>query len=173
MDSKELSFEILDKKYEAMMHKFNLKYKIPGYDTDDIIQELRITLMKAQQLYDERNKSSTSFSTYIYVAFNNTMMKIFRDTQGRKKNIPSKRISSIENMDGYILGISEYASNDIEVEQIDFLTGLGKEATLLGEQILMGNTNRNSWLAAGLSRREIRKGKIEIGKALTGKTNVF
>ncbi|MEK0326872.1 MAG: sigma factor, partial [Nitrosopumilus sp.] len=91
MISKNDSFEILDKKYKPLMHKFNNHYKIPGYETDDIIQELRLSLLRAQQLYNPTRE--VSFMTYLYKAFDYKMKLLYRNVQGRKKDIPVNRIS--------------------------------------------------------------------------------
>lgn len=155
-----LSFEFLDKKYKPLMHKFDKKYTLKGYDTDDIIQELRITLFKAQQLYDPTR--GASFITYLYTAFDSRMKGIYRDTQGRKKDIPVKRISSLN------LIVETPIVRNNELDNIDVLTGLGEEARIISEQVLKGNTSNKSWLAAGLSQKEIRLGKKEIIEAITG-----
>jgi DNA-directed RNA polymerase specialized sigma24 family protein len=144
------------------MHKFDNQYKITGYDTDDIIQELRLSLLRAQQLFKPNGKAS--FMTYLYRAFDFKMKLLYRNVQGRKKDIPENRI----------LYINDKHHMDIEVSQLDenldtaeLLAGLGKEARKLSEQILQGNTTPKEWLAAGLSEGDIEHGKQELIIALT------
>lgn len=160
IDVKELSFEYLDKKYKPLMYKFSNRYTIPGYDEDDIIQELRISMLKAQKLYSSNRNSS--FMTYLYKTFDSRMKGIYRDTQGRKKDIPQKRISSL-----YMI-VETPAIHKNELDDIEMLTGLGKEARIISEEILKGNTSNKSWLAAGLTKKEIILGKKEIIDAVTG-----
>ena len=90
MDVKGSSFESLDNKFKPLMHSFDNKYKVPGYDTDDVIQELRLSLLRAQQLYNPDRK--VSFMTYLYTAFNFKMKLLYRTVQVRKKDIPVNRI---------------------------------------------------------------------------------
>jgi len=165
MDVKELPFEFLDKKYKPLMHKFDNRYVIPGYDTDDIIQELRMSMVKAQKEYSPNR--GAEFGTFLYNVFNNRMRGIYRDIQGRKKDIPIRKISSLD-MIGHLIGATAPVHEDIETSAIDIQTGLGKEATTLSNEILKGNTSNRSWLAAGLTQREILLGKQEIYSAITG-----
>lgn len=160
MNAKELSFDFLDNKYKPLMHKFANKYSIPGYDIDDIIQELRMSMMKAQEMYDP-NKGA-AFGTYLQKTFDSKMKSIWIREQGRKKNIPAKKIISIA------LIVEKPIINQNELDDIEMLTGLSKEATILSKEILKGNTSNISWLATGLTQREIRLGKQEILDAITG-----
>ena len=160
MDSHSLSFEMLDLKFKPLMHSFDNKYRIPGYDTDDIIQELRLSLLRAQQLYDPDRK--VSFMTYLYTAFNFKMRLLYRTVQGRKKDIPVNRISYIHEEN-----IIEPFLIDRNLDTVELLAGLGKEAKELSEQILKGNANKKGWLAAGLSEEEIEHGTQELIIALT------
>ena len=160
MISKGDTFEILDKKYKPLMHKFNNHYKIPGYETDDIIQELRLSLLRAQQLYNPTRE--VSFMTYLYKAFDYKMKLLYRNVQGRKKDIPVNRISYIHEEH-----VMEPSVIDDNLDTAEILAGLGKEARKLSEQILEGNINHKGWLAAGLSREEIEHGKAELIIALT------
>ena len=142
------------------MHSFDNKYRIPGYDTDDIIQELRLSLLRAQQLFNPDRK--VSFMTYLYTAFDFKMKLLYRTVQGRKKDIPVNRISYI-----YEENIIEPHMIDKNLDTVELLAGLGKEARKLSEQILRGNVNKKSWLAAGLSEEEIEHGTQELIIALT------
>ncbi|MEK0326091.1 MAG: sigma factor [Nitrosopumilus sp.] len=160
MDSHSLSFEMLDLKFKPLMHSFDNKYRIPGYDTDDIIQELRLSLLRAQQLFNPNRE--VSFMTYLYTAFDFKMKLLYRTVQGRKKDIPVNRISYI-----YEENTIEPHMIDKNLDTVELLAGLGKEARKLSEQILRGNVNKKSWLAAGLSEEEIEHGTQELIIALT------
>ena len=164
MDSEPFTFEYLDNKYKPLMHKFINKYRIPGYEKDDLLQELRLTLLNAQKLF--KPEKGVKFMTYLHKAFDSKMKHVYRDVQGRKKDIPHNRIS--------YMGIGSYkeiATIEKQFETIDLITGLGKEATKISEQILKGNTSKRSWLAAGLSREEIEYGNQELAIALTDGDN--
>ena len=160
MDVKGSSFESLDNKFKPLMHSFDNKYKVPGYDTDDVIQELRLSLLRAQQLYNPDRK--VSFMTYLYTAFNFKMKLLYRTVQGRKKDIPVNRISYIHEEN-----IIEPFIVDVNLDTVELLAGLGKEAKELSEQILKGNADKKGWLAAGLSEEEIEHGTQELIIALT------
>ncbi len=160
MNSHKVSFEILDIKFKPLMHKFSNQYKIPGYDTDDIIQELRLSLLRAQQLYNPLR--GVSFMTYLYRAFDHKMKLLYRNVQGRKKDIPQNRISYIHEEH-----VMEPSIIDENLDTAELLAGLGKEAKKLSEQILQGNIHHKGWLAAGLSREEIEHGTNELIIALT------
>lgn len=160
MDVKGSSFETLDTKYKPLMHSFDNRYKIPGYDTDDVIQELRLSLLRAQQLFNPSRE--VSFMTYLYTAFDFKMKLLYRTVQGRKKDIPVNRIQYIHEENTI-----EPFTIDSNLDTVELLAGLGKEAKRLSEQILRGNADYKGWLAAGLSEEEIEHGTQELIIALT------
>lgn len=64
--------------FEKKMHTFarNSVHKIPGYDVDDIVQELSMTLMRVVRDYDP-NKGA-SFNTVAQQSFQNRIRDLIR-----------------------------------------------------------------------------------------------
>lgn len=156
-----LSFTDLEAQWAPLINKFSYKYIIPGYEPEDLAQELRLILLKSQKLYN--SDRGTKFITYLYKAFDFKLIKIWRGVQGRKKNVPANLVSYI----GYTK--KEYpATTRDNIGDIDLLTGLGNNARQVAEQVLMGNTKRKDWLAAGMNKEEVKSGLFDLRLALRG-----
>jgi RNA polymerase sigma factor (sigma-70 family) len=155
-----MGYNELEEQWRPLIHKFSAKYTIPGYDPEDLEQELRIVLHKADQLFDP-NKG-TKFITYLYTAFNARLSKLYRDLQGRQKNVPANMVSYIP--DGYDFLYKE----EPDYDDIDLFTGLSFPASQIGSMVLEGKETWVEWKAAGMTGEEIRTGLVELRSALKG-----
>ena len=82
-----MEYNELEKQWSRLLNKFSQRYVIPGYDQEDIMQELRMTLVRANELHDPKK---SKFITYLYSALNSKCKQLYRDVQGRQKHIPYK-----------------------------------------------------------------------------------
>jgi RNA polymerase sigma factor (sigma-70 family) len=155
-----MEYNELEKQWAPLIHKFSYKYIIPGYDAEDLAQELRLVLHRADKLFDP-NKG-TKFITYLYAAFNAKLITIHRNVQGRQKHVPAKMVSYIPE------GIDFIHKEEPNYENIDLFTGLSFEATRLSELVLSGKEEYEEWLDAGMTKKNIRTGLIELQEALRG-----
>ena len=159
--NQQTSYNELEKQWNPLLNKFSQRYVIPGYDQDDIMQELRMTLMRANELYDP-NKSK--FITYLYSALNSKCKQLYRDVQGRQKHIPHNMISFIGESTSLRSKREEFFHP--EQENIDLLTGLTTPALKISSLIIGGKTKRKDWLAAGMTKDEVRIAQEELKLAL-------
>ena len=91
-----MSFTDLEAQWKPLINKFSYKYYVPGLDVEDIAQELRVVLLKAQRTYNP--DKGAKFITYLYKMFDSRIKNILRDTQGRKKHIPQGLVSPLNNV---------------------------------------------------------------------------
>lgn len=152
------SYNELEAKWKPLLNKFSQKYVIPGYDQEDIMQELRMTLVRANELHDP-NRSK--FITYLHFAFDSKCKQLYRDVQGRKKDIPINMINHLDNWTSTLIH-----NNTNNYENIDLFTGLTPSAFKMSLLILEGKTKRKDWLAAGMTKDEIRIAREELKLAL-------
>ena len=153
----ELSYDELEGQWQRMLHKFSAKYVIPGYDREDVLQELRMTLVRAQELYNP--DKGTKFITYLYGAFDSKCKQLYRDVQGRQKHVPA-------NMMNVGLDDNHHRATKDDYENVDILTGLSPSAVRMSILILEGKAKRKDWLAAGMTKDEVRMAKKELALAL-------
>ncbi len=155
-----MEYNELEKQWTPLINKFSISYNFPGYDTEDVAQELRIVLHRVNQLYDP--DKGTKFITYLYNAFNARVRKLNRDTQGRKKNIPKNIISYLHDRNNIQL------SEEPDYDDIDLFAGLSLEASQISALVLDGKEKRKDWLASGMSKENIKTGLNELKQALKG-----
>ena len=163
MEIRKTPFEELEKQWEPLIYKFAQKHTLPNVDVEDVAQELRLVLSKAQDKYDE--KRDCKFDTYLYRAFDNTCKLMYRNSQGFKKHIPANQIIHIGSN---FTEENQPSFEDDEIKHIDLLVGLGAEANKLGGLIIGGMGTRDKWLSAGMTKEQIKKAKKELKQALIG-----
>ena len=156
-----MEYNKLEERWRPLIHKFSTKYTIPGYDIEDISQELRVVLLRADQLYDP--SKGTKFITYLYSAFDSKCKKIYRDVQGRKKHIPENIINHISGGYDYL-----YKKEESNYDNIDLFTGLSFSASQIVALVLEGKEKKKEWKASGMTKEDIRLGLIELRHALKG-----
>lgn len=83
------AFEELIKNYRYYDY-FKKKYNIPGYDQEDILQEVRIGVMKAVRGYNPER--GASFETYAYMCVERRLILLLSKFTRGKKVIPPEKI---------------------------------------------------------------------------------
>lgn len=155
-----MGYNELEEQWRPLIYKFSMKYTIPGYDVEDIAQELRMILFKADRLFDPNR--GTKFITYLYASFNDKIIKLYRDVQGRKKHVPANKISYIPD------GFDFFHKEETNYDDIDLFTGLSFPASQISSLVLDGKENRKEWQDSGMTKEDIRTGLIELRHALRG-----
>lgn len=159
---KSMSYIELEEQWGGMLHKF-AQWKVPGLEYDDVKQELRIVLYKAQQKYN--SKFNASFTTYIYRAFLNKVRKL-EDRTNALKRIPMNSLLPLCDS-GHDEGVwcltctyPPMAYDDTEL--LDLLGHASPEAQQIAVMSLRGETTRSAWTESGLSNEQIKTGLKEL-----------
>jgi len=79
-------YNLLEAQYTPLMRKF-AKWPVQGLDYDDIMQELRITLLKCQRKYE--GDKNIKFVTLFYGSCLNRMLDLLRNSGGG--SVPSQK----------------------------------------------------------------------------------
>ena len=86
-------YEALEAQWTPLLSRF-ASWSVPGMDHEDIMQELRIILLRSQERYDAGKH--TKFITFFYTACLNKMLKLLRDSgmgsAPRQKWVPPNQI---------------------------------------------------------------------------------
>ena len=98
------AIQFLINQYKPFIIKQCSKYKIPSYDTEDLIQYSYLSVLKAIKLY---NFGNTHFTTYVMTAISNNLGYLLR------KNI--KLYKELQEEEGFNM---DYADNTFGVEDI-------------------------------------------------------
>lgn len=98
------AIQFLINQYKPFIIKQCSKYKIPSYDTEDLIQYSYLSVLKAIKLY---NFGTTHFTTYVMTAVSNNLGYLLR------KNI--KLYKELQEEEGFNM---DYADNTFGVEDI-------------------------------------------------------
>ena len=89
-------FEDLERQWAPLLRKF-ARWRIPGMEQSDIMQEMRIVLFNARRSYDD--SKNAKFSTFLYTSCLNTALKLFyRAGEGakpRKGTIPRSLVDPL------------------------------------------------------------------------------
>ena len=109
-DIKSLSFNDLEKRFRPLIAKFS-HWPIFGMDSDDIAQEMRIVLAKAQKNYDP-DRGESGFLHYLYRAMQNRMGQLAGRPQRKKRVPPTMRAS----LDDVTPSIRESGFDRVELE---------------------------------------------------------
>lgn len=160
---KDLSYIELENQWGGMLHKFS-QWRVPGMEYDDVKQELRIVLYKAQQKYNSR-KPAASFTTYIYRAFLNKVRKL-EDRTTALKRIPTNNLlplcDSSHDEGAWCLTCTYPPMAYDNTELLDLLGHASPEAQQIAVMSLRGETSRTSWIESGLSNEQIKVGLKEL-----------
>lgn len=133
-DIKALSFNDLERRFRPLIAKFSC-WSIYGLDPDDIAQEMRIVLAKAQENYDP-SRGESGFLHYLYRAMQNRAGQL----AGRprcKKRVPPTLQTSLDDVDA---GTREVGFARVELE-----VGLSPPAFKLVQLILDRGLTRAQW----------------------------
>jgi hypothetical protein len=160
---KDVPYEDLEKQWAGMLHRF--VWRIEGIDPEDILQELRVVLMNAQQRFDPAK--GVAFSTYLWRACKNRVGKLRHQTLNVKKRIPPTQqvvFCDMEHSDTMYTEI-RYCSIcrqlPVEIdstEMFDLLFGTSKDVRVLANLIVGGYRTRKTWEEYGLTSEQIKSG---------------
>ena len=157
---KDIPFEKFEAQWEGMLFKF-ARWNT-GMEQEDVYQELRILLFRAQGLFDP--SKGAAFSTYLY---NGCLNKV-RNLEGRVKNIrsriPPAMVSPLctdEVCLGYSCAHVELETTD-DVEALELLSDASLEARWIAALVLRGETRRRDWTEFGMTPEQIKVGVKEL-----------
>lgn len=130
----DIPYDELERRYTPLIMRFS-RWSIYGMDSDDIAQELRMILARAQRNYDpERGESG--FLHYLYRAFQNRMGQLAQKHKC-KKRVPPALTCSLDD-------VSPQA-RESGFERVELMTGLSPEATRLAQMIIDGESKKSQW----------------------------
>jgi DNA-directed RNA polymerase specialized sigma24 family protein len=156
-DPRKLSYEELESRYGYMLDRFS-RYRIGGHvDSEDIKQELRIALVMAQQNYQADKPGAASFGWYLWQSMQNTVYKLDLKCNRRPSKVGVSQRVSLEQT-----GIDIEGPELEELEVVELLTGLSREAQTLARGVLRGETSELSWRRLGLTRQQIKRARAEL-----------
>lgn len=100
---------------EPAINKFSSR-AIPGMDTEDIMQELRIEAWTAWQSYDPDN--GTKFLTYVYPILRQKTIDLYRGATAGKRSLQNENsLNALMEDDGYEPTYT--MTNDFEKVELD------------------------------------------------------
>ena len=109
--------ELLEQ-WEPKIHKILQTTFILGMDRDDVAQELRISILKAAQHFDETK--GVSFHTYLHTVMMNTIRTFISKAQ-KTKNVSTtysiNGVSTEEYPDGYISNAIAKSLTDVDASE--------------------------------------------------------
>jgi len=107
----------LIKQWEPQVHKVARNVSVIGMDYEDIVQELRIGVMKAAKGY--REDSGVIFHTYLYKTLMNTASTLITKASKHYRAMPTVDIT--DDID-FIL--KDNSDHTLDIETVDMLTNL-------------------------------------------------
>ena len=134
----------LIQQWEPKVQKFASNTYIQGLDRDDIVQELRIAIVKAAQGFEEDR--GVLFHTYLHTAMNNTIRTVMGRTSRQLKT---------ESLDMTIAdyGYTGYNDNQIPTRILEALIDPSEFTTEVEFQELLDEANLTSLEAQFLKLR--------------------
>jgi RNA polymerase sigma factor (sigma-70 family) len=160
----------LIKQWEPKVQRFVSNTYIPGFDRDDLAQELRIVIIKAAEKFDVSKQ--TSFHTYLHTSMVNTIRTLHTKSARRPRYMAS--LGASENSDS---GDWESSGYDVADETDDIEAVLDK----IDLEVLDLSDEESDYLIkrlTGFSNTEIGKGingvsLYKIKRALKEKFNNY
>lgn len=160
----------LIKQWEPKVQRFVNNTYIPGFDREDLAQELRIVIIKAAEKFDVAKK--TSFHTYLHTSMVNTIRTLHTKSARRPRYVAS--LGASENSDS---GDWEFSGYEVADETDDIEAVLDK----IDLEVLDLSDEESDYLVkrlTGFSNTEIGKGingvsLYKIKRALKEKFNKY
>jgi RNA polymerase sigma factor (sigma-70 family) len=160
----------LIKQWEPKVQRFVNNTYIPGFDREDLAQELRIVIIKAAEKFDVAKK--TSFHTYLHTSMVNTIRTLHTKSARRPRYVAS--LGASENSDS---GDWEFSGYEVADETDDIEAVLDK----IDLEVLDLSDEESDYLVkrlTGFSNTEIGKGingvsLYKIKRALKEKFNNY
>ena len=152
-------FTEFEAQWGGMLNKF-AGWNDFGMEREDILQELRIVLYRAQQQYDPQR--GVKLSTYLYRAFLNRTKKMRDRALGKtvKRQVPFSTMSTLEGLD--MLDQEDILDETIATSQ------LNDDGTRLAKLIIDGY-GWKEWLSK-MTPKAINTGLADIKRQLKGAT---
>ena len=153
----EITNELIEK-WEPKIHRILATTSIKGMHKEDLVQELRIVILKAAKKFDPTKK--VSFHTYLHTAMINTIRTFISQAQ---KRIHPTTLNTLINYSEY-----EYMSGKVaraleDIKALDFLENLNltekekKYIELRFEDLTMTEISEDLEDSAYRVRNKIRK----------------
>jgi RNA polymerase sigma factor (sigma-70 family) len=152
-----MTYEELERQYKPLLIKF-AGWNI-GMEHEDLLQELRIILLKAQRHYDP---SKGKFMTYLYRSLLNRVLRLRERTTFSKTRIPYENLIPLEDVENVLA-----ASDDGNLGVAEILGGIQRpEARTIALLILNGQMKDEDWIQWGLSPRQVQSGVKHLKRVL-------
>ena len=166
-DPRSLTYEELEQQWSPLLHKFaNWKF---GMDEEDILQELRIVLWKAQRQYDPT--WGVKFITYLYRALLHKTGQLRDRVQRTKCRVPPASLVTLldfsEPMTSTKFKMFRQCMVYDDTTIFDCTAGFSQEAEEIARLILDGERTKKSWESHGLTLSQIRIGLKDLRASLT------
>ncbi len=169
-------YEALEQTWTPLLHKI-ARWGVPGLEIDDVLQELRLTLLSTQQRYD--STKGATFMTYLYRACKNKVLKLRKEANA-KGRVPVHQqvrlMAAAPGADFQEGGCPDRGCRDSHYQvadpgqssgdETDLLVGLSPATRRLAELIIQNETKRADWIYYGLSTIQINAGLAELRVAL-------
>jgi DNA-directed RNA polymerase specialized sigma24 family protein len=151
------SHDELEKQYARLLNKYS-SWNIPYMDREDIKQELRAVLFKANNQFDPTK--NTKFLTYLYTAFSNTVKKLSYKSAGQNTYTPMLPISLELQEEAY-----EIPDKDNMDSDLFSIVGLASPKTQMLAQLIVAGYQQGEWVNF-MDKREIHTAVNELGNLL-------
>lgn len=152
---KDMSFEEFEAQWIGMLKKFS-SWEF-GMPREDLEQELRLVMWKAQQNWQPTK--GASMSTYLWNAMWNKTNKLRCGLNFTQSRVPPSAYLPIDD----VLNVS---SPERFSHEIDLLKGVGEDGARLAREIMLGYERPRDWRERGLTTEQIQTGKQQLAQAL-------
>ncbi len=152
-------FKELEEQWEGMLHKF--AQWNTGMEREDLYQELRLLLFRAQQLFNP--SAGAAFSTYLYNGCLNKVRKLEAQVKRVKSRVPPEALSPI-CMDDECLGRCAHVQLSLtdDVEVLEIVAHASFEARWIAALVMRGEGRRRDWAEFGMTPEQIKSGVKEL-----------
>lgn len=128
--------------------------RMPGFNSnvytrEDVLQELRIRLQRAQEKYDP--SKGVKFVTYLWKTCFNRIEQLYRKQNGTRSRVPQGLICYFPYDDFGLRVFDDHSA-------VDLLYGAPAEVHKLAQLILAGAEDREEWKKHGLTDGQIEQG---------------
>ncbi len=152
---RDISYEVLEVQWRPLLERFcSYTERMSGFNSnvhtrEDVLQELRIRLERAQKSYDPSR--GVKFVTYLWRTCFNRIEQLYRKQNGTQVRIP-QHLTCYFPYDDFGLEVFDDHS------AIELLYGAPAEVSKLAQLILGGAESREEWTKNGLTEEQIEQG---------------
>ncbi|KKL07746.1 hypothetical protein LCGC14_2582930 [marine sediment metagenome] len=169
----DFTYEQLEEQWGPLLERF-CKRVDTSESREDILQELRIVLMRAQQKYD--SSRGVKFVTYLWSACSNRIGNLYR-ARNKASRIPQELIEPLSR------GVYFNGDEECWIERtqpaayddhtaVEALYGAPWEAQAIAQLVLGGVETKRGWRESGLTNEQIEKGISDLSSVLKGDSDV-